>query len=505
MNIAVYSRYSSHNQTECSIDGQLKECYAYAKANKYNIVAEYVDRAKSGTKDNREQFLKMIDDSSKNLFDNILVYQLDRFARNRYDSAIYKKKLQKHGIRVLSARENITDDASGILMESVLEGMAEYYSVELGQKVKRGMGINADNYYYNGGTIPLGFKTELIKQTEQVSGMKPVVKKKYVVDEETAFIIRKIFEMYANGMIMADIIKYMNNQHLKTAYGKQFNKNSIRGILINKKYIGVYTYNGKETENVIPRIVSNDLFYKVQEMMFKNKKAPARARAMTDYLLTTKLFCGHCKDMMVGISGTSQTGKLHNYYICKQARIKKCNKKTVKKGYIEDIVVRTAKETLTDECVDYIAKTVFELSEKEKYTANLKRLNRLISENEKQRNNLFSSLKICEIESVRKSIFEEIAKMEQEHKQLERDIILEENQHLNLSMREIKYYLSNMRNGNVNDERYRQMIINLLVNSVYLYDEKLLIVFNVKNKTAEIELDLLKDIESSYMGVDALP
>ena len=294
MNIAIYARYSSHNQTECSIEGQLKECYVYAKNNKYNVVTEYVDRAKSGTKDNREQFLQMIDDSSKGLFDNILVYQLDRFARNRYDSAIYKKKLQKHGIRVLSARENITDDASGILMESVLEGMAEYYSVELGQKVKRGMSINADNCYYNVLIIFFLFKVVNVEQEEQVKGMKPVVKKRYVIDEETSPIIRTIFEMYSNGTIMADIIRYMNNQHLKTAFGREFNKNSIRGILVNKKYIGTYTYNDKEMEDGIPRIINNDLFYKVQDMMFKNKKAPARARAKTDYLLTTKLFCGHC-------------------------------------------------------------------------------------------------------------------------------------------------------------------------------------------------------------------
>ena len=192
--------------------------------------------------------------------------------------------------------------------------------------------------------------------------------------------------------------------------------------------------------------------------------------------------------MMIGISGTSNTGKLHNYYICKLARNKKCNKKTIQKKYIEDIVVMKAKAILTDECIDYIAKTVFELAENEKNTSNLKRLNRLLLENEKQRNNLFSSLKICEIESVRKSIFDEIAKMEQEHKELERDILMEESQHMNLSMREIKYYLNNMRNGNTNDERYRKMLINLLVNSIYLYDDKFLIVFNIKNKTAEVEI-----------------
>ena len=141
MNVVIYARYSSDRQTEQSIEGQLKECYEYARRNGYTIVGEYIDRAISGTTDHRPEFLRMIADGDKKLFQAVLVYQLDRFARNRYDSATYKAKLKKNGIRVLSARENISDDASGVLMEAVLEGMAEYYSVELSQKIRRGMDI----------------------------------------------------------------------------------------------------------------------------------------------------------------------------------------------------------------------------------------------------------------------------------------------------------------------------------------------------------------------------
>lgn len=128
MNVVIYARYSSDRQTEQSIEGQLKECYEYARRNGYTVVGEYIDRAISGTTDHRPEFLRMIADGDKKLFQAVLVYQLDRFARNRYDSATYKAKLKKNGIRVLSARENISDDASGVLMEAVLEGMAEYYS-----------------------------------------------------------------------------------------------------------------------------------------------------------------------------------------------------------------------------------------------------------------------------------------------------------------------------------------------------------------------------------------
>ena len=136
MNVVIYARYSSDRQTEQSIEGQLKECYEYARRNGYTVIGEYIDRAISGTTDHRPEFLRMIADGDKKTFQAVLVYQLDRFARNRYDSATYKAKLKKNGIRVLSARENISDDASGVLMEAVLEGMAEYYSVELSQKIR---------------------------------------------------------------------------------------------------------------------------------------------------------------------------------------------------------------------------------------------------------------------------------------------------------------------------------------------------------------------------------
>lgn len=121
MKVVIYARFSSHSQTEQSIEGQLKVCYDYAKSNNYTVIGEYIDRAQSGKFDNRLEFQKMISDSDKHNFEGVLVYQLDRFARNRYDSAIYKAKLKKNGVRVLSAKENITDDASGILLKVCLK------------------------------------------------------------------------------------------------------------------------------------------------------------------------------------------------------------------------------------------------------------------------------------------------------------------------------------------------------------------------------------------------
>ena len=191
--VVIYARFSSHSQTEQSVEGQLRECYSYAKRNNFLVLREYVDRVLSGTSDKRPEFLQMIEDSKKREFDYILVYQLDRFARNRYDSATYKAKLKKNGVRVLSAKENISDDASGVLMESVLEGMAEYYSAELSQKVRRGIHESLLKGNYIGGYILYGYD---------------VVDKKYVINTIEAGIVRKIFTDYANGKKTQEIVDY---------------------------------------------------------------------------------------------------------------------------------------------------------------------------------------------------------------------------------------------------------------------------------------------------------
>jgi len=226
MNIVIYARYSSHSQNEHSIEGQLQTCYEYARANKHIVVAEYIDRAQTGKNDDRSGFKKMIADSDKRTFDAVLVYQLDRFARNRYDSAINKAKLKKNGVRVISAKENITEDASGILIEGVLESMAEYYSAELAQKIRRGLDINAQKFLSNGSNPGLGYLVD--------------DERRFYIDSATAPIVREIFEKYASGETVAAIIKQLNDRKVKTSLGKEFNKNSLHRLLHNKRYIGCF-------------------------------------------------------------------------------------------------------------------------------------------------------------------------------------------------------------------------------------------------------------------------
>ena len=491
MNVVIYARYSSDKQTEQSIEGQLKECYAYAKQNNFTIVGEYIDRATSGTSDHRPEFQKMIFDSARKFFQGIIVYQLDRFARNRYDSSHYKHQLKKNGVRVLSARENISEDASGVLMESVLEGMAEYYSVELSQKVKRGMGINAEHGYSTGGNIALGYKTEPIEG---------INKKRFIVDESTAPIVKRIFEMYADeNKTMAEICKHMNERGIKTSLGAEFNKNSLRLLLQNKRYIGIYTYKGEEYPDKIPRIIEDDLFERVQRALVVNKKAPAKNKAIgkDEYILTLRLFCGHCKELMTGWSGTGRGKIIHRYYKCISRAKKKCQKRNVRKQRIEDTIIQICRSTLTDDNIERIANDVIAYNESEqKNNEYLKMLQKTVVENEKQQTNLMNTLKLCEDDSVKRLILVEISQMDKEARELQKQLAIEESRKVNITRREIVFFLKDLQNGDVNDIKYRKTLITVLVDKIYLDDDgRITIILYSGDTTVEFDANLIDDID----------
>ena len=491
MNIVIYARYSSDKQTENSIEGQLKVCHEFARRLGHTVIAEYCDRAMSGTNDRRPEFQRMIEDSKKKQFEAVLVYQLDRFARDRYDSAVNKHKLKQNGVVVMSARENITNDASGVLMEAVLEGMAEYFSKELAQKVKRGMRINAEKALYTGGgCIPLGFK---------------IVDKHYVIDEEKAFIVQEIFQQYANGKSLVEINNYLNDRKLTTAKNKPFAKNSLYSILINKKYIGTYIYDDIEIENAIPKIISEELFYQVQEILTTNKKARARKKAQEEYLLTTKLFCGHCKDMMVGYCGTSKTGAVHHYYACKNNLKKKCSKKHAQKDWLENLVVNKCKAILTDENIEIIAKETIKAVNQSNSSIILQQIKKNIETYQKEQDNLMQAVAECPIESVRKGIYEKLEQVMQNKKELETQFAIEENRlGLCINEEQILFFLHKLKNSDTTKLAVRKALISTFVNAIYLYDEdnnknkKITFVLNVNGTPTIIDEDTCNDIEKNF-------
>lgn len=323
----IYARYSSANQREESIEGQLRECKAFAKNQDICILTSYIDRAISGRTDSRPQFQQMIEDSSKKIFDVVIVYTLDRFARNRYDSAVYKSKLRKNGVKVMSAKEHIADDPSGILLESLLEGYAEYYSAELAQKVKRGMTESAMAGKWQAHT-PLGYFIDKDKKLQ--------------VNDSTAPIVQMIFELYAAGYKSATIIRTLNEKHFYTSHGKPFAKSSLESIITNPVYKGTYKWNDIVIEGAVPALVSDELFDSAQ-LRISKQRGKKHVRTSEFYLLTTKLICGSCGGNMIGMSGKSRNGELHYYYSCQNRRTGgTCKARNIRKEDIEDAVINNA-------------------------------------------------------------------------------------------------------------------------------------------------------------------
>ena len=354
MKAVIYARYSSDSQREESIEGQLRECTAFAEKNGITVLRHYIDRAYSAKTDNRPEFQSMIKDSGKRLFDIVIVWKLDRFARNRYDSARYKATLKKNGVKVVSATEIISEGAEGIILESVLEGYAEYYSADLSEKVIRGMTDNALKCKFNGGMMPIGY----VIDAEQ----------HFQIDPMTAPFVLEAFKRYDGGETISSIMNWLNEQGLTNTRGRKMTFNSVGHILHNRRYIGEFRYRDVIVPDGIPAIVPQDLFDRVQEKLAKNKKAPARHKAEDDYLLTTKLFCGYCGAYLCGESGTSRTGKVHHYYKCVSVKKKRteCHKKPVRKEWIEDLVVgETMKMVMDDKAIEAIVSMLMDLQDRD--------------------------------------------------------------------------------------------------------------------------------------------
>jgi len=477
MNVVIYARYSSDKQTEQSIEGQIKVCTNFANFNGYNIIDTYIDRAMTGKNDDRPGLQKLIADSNRKLFQGVLVYAMDRFGRNLQQSVNNEFRLKRNGVKLISATENFTDDSSGQLHRNIMMSFAQYYSDELSAKVKRGMVINAERCQFNGGTIPLGYKS---------------VDKRLVVDEETAPIVQKIFEMYADGSRAVDIADYLNARQIRTASGAMFNKNSLHSILKNKKYIGVYKYADVVVENAVPRIISDELFNRVAEVLERNKKHAGHNKAKVEYLLTTKLFCGHCRAPMVGVSARSKTGRIYYYYSCNNARLKICHKKNARKEKIEDLVIKKCRELLTDENIAKIAKAVSVATDKAQDKTEEQYLKRKLKEIDKAIENLMRALETGQNVDL---ISERITAKRKERSDIERDLAVEVKKSVTLTEPEIRFFLTALKSGDVNDMKYRRTLITIFVNSVYLFDERMTIIFNAGDEPAIVDNILLDEIE----------
>lgn len=451
MNVVIYARYSCDNQREESIEGQIRECKQYADRNDMCIIGEYIDRAFSAKTDNRPEFQKMINDSNSKKFQAIVVWKLDLFAQNRYDSARYKTILKKNMVEVISATEVISKGAEGIILEAVLEGYAEYYSADLSEKVIRGMTENALKCKYNGGNVPIGYFID--------------ANKNYQIDKLTAPFVKDAFEMYASNMTMKEITEYLNQKGVRTSRNNNIEIRNMSVILRNRKYIGEYRYMNIVIPDGIPQIVSKELFDDVQEKL-KRKQRNSNPGMKNKYILSSKLRCGKCNSLMCGESGTSKTGKIYNYYKCSSVkRHLGCDVKSVRQEDFEKVVLeKVIGYLLTETNINKITDAVLKINKKEnasilllkkQYKCIVKNINNIV---DAIAQGIFSN-----------SVQEKLMELEQKKIEIENQIKIEKENLSNskLTRSQIKYWLFNILTLLPNDKK--SLLIDTFVDEIIYF------------------------------------
>ena len=470
MNAVIYARYSSDNQREESIEGQLRECTAFAEKSGFTVLQHYIDRAYSAKTDNRPEFQRMIKDSNKKLFDVIIVWKLDRFSRNRYDSARYKTQLKKNGIKVLSATETISDGAEGIILESVLEGFAEYYSADLAEKVSRGMTENNLKGVFNGGLPTMGY---VIDENRH-----------FQIDPVKAPYVLEAFKMYADGYTITEVRDFLNENHFTNSKGTPMTYCSVGTMLRNRRYLGEYTFRNHTNYDAIPALVTEELFERVQKRMEKNRRMPAHFAAHEEYILSSKLVCGHCGTYMCGESGTSSTGQMYYYYKCMAVKKRKnnCKKKTVRKHWIEDLVIREIVNIIFDnDTIESIVSLVMKIQSED---------NKEIPLYEKQLTAVQKSIDNV-LNAIQQGVFTESTKqrleqLEDEKKTLETLIATEKLRKKILEPDKIRNWFYKLRALNMEKIEHRRILVDTFVNKIFLYDDKFILTFNYKSDTREV-------------------
>ncbi len=454
----IYARYSSENQRDVSIEQQVADIQAFAKREGYAIVKVYADRHISGTTDDRPQFQQMLKDSAKGTFGAVLIWKTDRFARNRYDSATYKYKLRQNGVRVVSAMENVPDSPEGILLESVLEGQAEYYSASLAQNVKRGLNYNAQRCMAIG-RRPFGYRN--------VEGY-------WQVDEDEAETVRMIFQKSIDGHGARYIAKLLNALGIKTAAGNEWCDQCIRVILKNEIYIGVYRYGDIKTENAVPAIVDRATFGAAQEAMASRNKCGTHSRSVGGvqrYLLSGKAVCGLCGRPMTGRTSGRKAGADYRYYLCSGKGMGyPCPMAPVRADLLEaEVIGLIQTELLMPDRANAIVDAMLKAHKPAESAAVIDGLQAQLEDRTAAIQNI---LKAIEAGAWSPALNDRLADLEREKLEIEAAIREAEGAKADLDREDLLAALARFAAGDVSDQEYRLQLVNALVDRVIVYPDK---------------------------------
>lgn len=492
LDAVIYARYSSHNQREVSIEQQIAECTKHAAALGLRIVGTYEDRAISGKTDNRPRFQQMMRDAEKGKFQAVVAWKSNRIGRNMLQAMVNEAKLDDCGVKVFYAEEDFDDTAAGRFALRNMMNVNQFYSENMAEDITRGLYDNANKCMANG-RQPLGYK-------RGADG-------KVMLDEPAAAVVREIFTRVAAGDLFVDIARDLNEKGIKTSKGAVWNKGSFQSICQNERYKGIYIYGDVRIVDGIPRIVSDELWYRVQEAM-RMKKNPVGTRhrvGAEDYLLTGKLRCGHCGSYMTGVSGTSRNGELHYYYTCQKRRTEHaCNKKNVRRDVIEPAIAQAIKMyCLTDDVIEWMADQTVQYWEKHDNDLQIEALEQQLAENKKATSNM---LKAIEMGIITEATRSRMVELETENSKLTAQLSAAKRDVVKINREDLIDELHVLRSKDVHDREVQAELFKDFLVAAYIYDDnrlKLVFSFMGKDNSVEIPLETGEDPPDGKDSPDA--
>ena len=461
----IYARYSpGPRQTEQSIEGQVADCQQYADEKGIDVIEVYADRHVSGKSVvGRDEFQRMLRDAEKGLFDCVLVWKIDRFGRDRQDIALGKLSLKRAGVKLLYAKESVPEGPEGIILESVLEGLAEYYSADLRQKVIRGMRETAKKGQYCGQPLPIGYK---------VDGQRHIV-----IDEEKAAVVREAFQMHIAGARLKDLIELFRSRGITGQRDRPITQAVVYRMLRNEKYLGRFEVQGVKLP--VEPIIDQATFEEAAAH-FKTSRNNAAGRAKVDYLLSCKCFCGYCGAMLNAETGTSKTGKIYHYYKCgDKKRGKQCEMKAIPQQRLEDaVILATVNDMLTDDMIDRLTVRVMEVQAQETADDPVVALRRCLDSNKKRQRNLLDAIE----EGGARGLVARLTALEEEEEQLVVEIQRAEIKKPRLTEEVVRAWLRSFRDGDVTDDDFRARLIDTFIARVEVRNDEALIFYNIREK-----------------------
>lgn len=464
----IYARFSEGpRQNEQSIEGQVNDCMEYAKRNDIEVTEIYADRHISGKSIvGRFEFQRMLDDAQDHKFDCVIVWKIDRFGRDRQDIAVSKMLLKKAGIKLLYAKESVPEGPEGIILESVLEGIAEYYSADLRQKVMRGRRETLKKGLYCGGTLPIGY----LKDDER----------KIVLDPVSAPLIRKAFEMFKEGKTITECADFLNAHEIHGQRNKsaKVSKSAMGRMFRNERYLGIFDSSGVELR--AEPIVDEQTFMEVQSKLeTKTHKIPKNS----DYLLSCKCFCMNCKTMLIGESGTSKSGTKFQYYKCGgRKRGNGCDLPPIRKTELEDLVFQTTvNEMLTDAFIRDLTEQILKVQENDFKDDPAKRIEKALDSCRKKQANILRAIE----ENPSRGLATRLSDLEREEANLAIELKKAQVRRPRLSREDIDLWLRSFKNGDVTDEDFCKRLSDAFIARIEVAKDAVVVFYNTSNKKAQ--------------------